>query len=435
MRKLLPTIVAGVLGASLLASCTSNPEDDSTTTTTEGSGGAPASDEELANIDGPAPGVTDDSVLIGVNYVDAESLRASGIELDLGDFEGAYQAVADDINADGGIHGRQLELVFSPISPADQTATEAECTRLTEDEDVFLVTGFFLGENVACPLQLHDTAVVGGEQSPELIERSRAPWITPLVDTGFPVSVVERLADEGLLDGTVGVFGHARSQQDLDAVADVLDELDIEVAETGIVDAPADDVAAVASDVQVLEQRFESVGVDTVLLVGPSAQDWPTYAVGDGYEPQLVSSSLTALQSFTSNEANTDTSVIDGAVAGGVYGPNQAIFEAMADCVEVIEDAGFEIPSPDEAAATDSQAFQSAFFACTHLSAVAAWLEAAGPNLNYGTLAASLESGFEVQLPGDVNPRTYGPAPASDGDPASYLYTWDEASETFERAD
>jgi hypothetical protein len=118
-----------------------------------------------------------------------------------------------------------------------------------------------------------------------------------------------------------------------------------------------------------------------------------------------------------------------------VYGPNQAIFEAMSDCVDVIEATGLDLPSPDEAAPTRSQAFQSAFFPCTHLPLVEAWLDAAGPNLNYGTLAAALEAGFDVQLPGDVVARSYGSGSASDGDPAAYLYTWVEADGEFERAD
>jgi hypothetical protein len=423
-------VATWALGALLVTACTSNDPDND-----EPAGAGDAATGDLADIEGPAPGVTDDTVRIGVNYVDAETLRTSGIELDLGDFEAAYQAVVDDINADGGIHGRTLELVFAPISPADPSATEAECTRLTEDEDVFIVTGFFLGEAVMCPLELHDTAVVGGQQSPALLERARAPWVTPLIDTEFPATVVRNLAEEGRLDGTIGVFANARGQQDLDAVTATLEDLNISVAETGIVDAPADDTAAIANDVQVLEQRFKAAGVDTVLLVGASAQDWPAYKVDDDYEPRIVSSSLVALQSFTSNEANTDTSAIDGAVAGGVYGPDQAVFDAMADCVEVIEAAGIDLTPPDEAESSGAQDYQSAFFPCSHLPLVEAWLDAAGPNLNYGTLDAALDAGFEVQLPGDVEPRTYGPAPASDGDPAAYTYTWDEGTKTFERSE
>jgi hypothetical protein len=424
-------VVMASVGVLLLGACTSNNGDDSASDTTAKTG----TTQDFSDIDGPAPGVTDDAVKIGVTYVDAESLRKSGIELDLGDFEAAYNAVVDDINADGGINGRKLELVFAPISPADPSATEAQCTRLTEDEHVFLVTGFFLGDAVMCPLELHDTAVVGGSPSPELLARAHAPWTTALADTDFPTTVVRDLDEAGLLDGKVALFSNTRSQQDLDAVTATLEDLGIKPVESGVVDAPADDVAAVASDVQVLEQRFKAAGADTVLLIGASAQDWPTYKADKSYSPDIVAADVTALQSFASNKANTDTSVIDGAVGGGVYGPNQAIFEAMSDCVSVIEATGVDIPSPDEAAPTSSQAFQSAFFPCSHIPLVAAWLKAAGPNLNYGTLGAALDAGFEVQLPGDVKPRTYGPDGEADGNPAAYLYTWDEASKTFKRGD
>jgi Periplasmic binding protein len=435
LEKLRRLVAIGMLSALTLAACTSNDPEETSTDNSDESDEGEGTPDDFADIDGPAPGVTDDSVRIGVNYVDAESLRASGLELDLGDAEAAYQALADEINDAGGIHGRQVELVFAPISPADPSATEAECTRLTEDEEVFIVTGFFLGDSVMCPLEVHDTAVVGGEQSPELVARATAPWITPLVDTEFPAIVTAALHEEGLLDGTVGVFSHTRSQQALDAVNAELEELGVTPVETGIVDAPADDPAAVAADVEVLEQRFEAAGVDTVLLVGASAQDWPTYKANPDYRPDIVSSSLVALQSFTSNEATTDTSVIDGAIAGGVYGPNQAIFEAMADCIATIEATGADQQSPDEAAASDSQAFQAAFAACVHIPLTQAWIEAAGPNLNYGTLEAALDAGFEVQLPGDIEPRTYGPSPAADGDPTAYLYTWDESSEAFIRSE
>ncbi len=71
--------------------------------TTETTAGA----EEVT---GPAPGVTDDTIKIGVTYVDTASLKAVGLNFDLGDYVATYQALVDDINAGGGINGRQLEV-------------------------------------------------------------------------------------------------------------------------------------------------------------------------------------------------------------------------------------------------------------------------------------------------------------------------------------
>ncbi len=443
----------------LAGACASNDPDDEASTTTSGDttestaeetteASAPESSEEpteasstteapedpFADLEGPAPGVTADSVKIGVTYVDAESLRTSGLELDLGDYEGAFNAVVDDINANGGIHGRMIELVFAPIAPSDPAATEAQCTKLTEDDDVFLVAGFFLGDAHMCPLELHDTAVVGAAGMPaDEVARTNAPWITPLVDLELINTSVETFAEEGLLDGTLGVFGHERDQADLDSVLATLEALGVEAAEVGIADAPSGDIAATTSDVQVLEEVFKSAGIDTVLLVGASAQNWPKFKTDPDYNPQIVSASLTALQAFVEDESVTDTSPIEGALAGGIYGPNQAIYEAMEECAGVVEAAGVEFPTPEEAEADDSQAFQNVFLACPYMALTQTWLEAAGPNLNYATLEAALEQGFELTLPGEVEPRAYGPAPAADGDPAAYIYEWDEAGQEFIR--
>ena len=73
--------------------------------------------------------------------MDTEALVASGLNYDLGDHEAVYTALFDAINADGGINGRQVELVFAPIDPTNPAPAEEKCVQLTEDDDVFLVTG------------------------------------------------------------------------------------------------------------------------------------------------------------------------------------------------------------------------------------------------------------------------------------------------------
>ena len=152
----------------LAAACTSG--DDSASDSTD-AGTTPGSSAPVAT--GPAPGVTDDTIKIGITYTDAAALQAVGLDYEFGDMEAAYQALADDINEDGGIHGRQLELVFAPIDPTSPTPAEEKCVQLTEDEDVFIVAGFFLADAVICPVSTHETAVEGGEMTPERLEAGR----------------------------------------------------------------------------------------------------------------------------------------------------------------------------------------------------------------------------------------------------------------------
>ncbi|MET1002753.1 MAG: ABC transporter substrate-binding protein, partial [Acidimicrobiia bacterium] len=182
--------------ALLVSGCASGDDDDDavdasdeTTETTEGdTTDTTAAAEEVT---GPAPGVTDDTIKIGVTYVDTASLTAVGLNFNLGDYQATYQALADDINAGGGINGRQLELVFATIDPTGPASADAACVKLTEDDDVFLVTGFFLNDAVLCPVDTHATAVVGGGMTPARLDAAKAPWITWMPDTDQPNQVLD----------------------------------------------------------------------------------------------------------------------------------------------------------------------------------------------------------------------------------------------------
>ena len=413
-----------------VAACTAGDEEPEAES---GTSSDTASTETTPTATGPAPGVTDDTIKIGVTYVDVASLVASGLDYDLGEHEAVYNALFDAINADGGIHGRQIEPVFAPIDPTNPAPAEEKCVQLTEDEDVFMVIGFFLNEAVLCPVSLHATAVVGGGMNVETAGQAEAPWLTWTPDTDQPETVTRALAEAGELDGTVGVYGAERDQSTLeDTVVPVLDELGIDVVETAIMDAPADDPTAVDASVDVIAERFEASGVDTVVIVGASGQDWPTYA-GDNasYRPKLLFLEQTGARAFYTNAATTDTSVLEGSLLGGGYGPDQARFEeaALQECVQIATDAGVEVPSPDEVGDDDpsNQPYQAAFQACPDVDIMRAWLEAAGEDLNYGTLAAAAD-GLEVAVSGDPEARTFGPFPDGDGNPTAYLFAWDESA-------
>jgi Periplasmic binding protein len=428
------TAALAVASALLVAACTAG---DDTASDTTGADDAPA--EAAPSGTGPSPGVTDDTVRVGVTYVDESSLSAVGLNLRLGDNEGAYQALFDQINADGGINGRQLEAVYAPIDPTSPAPAEEACVQLTEDEDVFVVIGFFLADAVRCEVATHATAVVGGSMTDELLADAQAPWLTNLADADFPVAILGAMDEAGELDGTVGVFVNARDQAVADEqVLPALEELGVEVAEVGTVDAPAGDQAALQANVQTIAERFEAAGVDTVVLVGSSGQDWPSnLADDDSYRPQLLFLDQAAVTAFASNAATTDTSVLDGAIAGGGFGPEQASYEALEDnCIATIHDAGVELPAPEDVADDpDNQTFQPAFAACPQVAILQAWLEAAGEDLNYGTLSAVLEDGLEVAMPGETEPRTFGLPPDADGNPTAYLYRWDEETQELVRLD
>jgi Periplasmic binding protein len=425
-RMLLACTTAAIV--LLMAACTSGDDDSSS------SDNSATSSTEGESLTGPAPGVTDDSVKIGVTYVDTSALAAVNLNYELGDHRAVYQALVDDINNAGGIHGRRLELVLAPIDPTGPASADASCLQLTEDEDVFLVTGFFLADTVTCPLDTHATAVVGGGMTPERLERAKAPWITWLPDTDQPEQTVGKFAEQDELDGNVAVFVSAQDSATMDdVVLPALDELDIEPVETGVMDAPVNDITAVEANVALIAERFQAADADTVLLVGNAAANWPLSMEDHPYRPELLFLDIQAARAFATNEATTDTSILEGSLSAGGYGPDQARFEEpeMQACLDILEAADIETPAPSEVGDDPSnQPYQAAFQACPDIVLTRALLEAAGENLNYETLEAAMD-GLEATIPGDPDLRTFGPPPAADGNPTVYLFDWDEAARSF----
>src|SRR3954463_3558163 len=146
--------IALVLGVALLlaAACTSGDK----TSTSDSSTTGPATTVAPT---GPSPGVTPSTIKNGGTYVDTKALKKlANLDYNLGDHKAVYTALADDINKHGGINGRKLQLVFAPINPTSPAPAEQACLKLTGDDKVFLITGFFLNDAVLCPLETHDTA-------------------------------------------------------------------------------------------------------------------------------------------------------------------------------------------------------------------------------------------------------------------------------------
>ena len=151
-KRFVKGTLAALVAVTLAAACTSGDDSSSSDTTTGGGG---SSTETTVAATGPAPGVTDDSIKVGVTFVDTEALVASGLNYDLGDHEAVYTALFDAINEDVGINGRQIEPVFAPIDPTTPAPAEEKCVQLTED-----------ARHEQQRALDHDLAVVGGREAP-----------------------------------------------------------------------------------------------------------------------------------------------------------------------------------------------------------------------------------------------------------------------------
>jgi ABC-type branched-subunit amino acid transport system substrate-binding protein len=385
---------------------------------------------------GPAPGVTADSVKIGVTYVDTESLKKVGLNYDLGDWAGAYKALIAEINKAGGINGRTISPIYVPIDPTGPSSAQAACVKLTEDDDVFLVSGFFVADGVNCFVTApHATAVVGGDQTSARLKNAKAPWVSNLPGAEQPARVIQALKDNGSLDGKVGVFvGQSEDTATLNNdILPALEAAGVTPVETAVMDAPVSDTAAIQNKVNLIAQKFEASGVDTVVIGGLAGANWPQYMASNPYRPKLRFLSVTGARSFVTNASTTDTSILKDSIAGGPYGPDQAIFEEpkMQACIKTLTAAGIKTPAPNTLPAGDmsNQPFQAAFNVCPVVDLLKGLLEKAGKTLNYGTLTSAID-GLQVNVSGDPTQRVYGPTEL-DGNAKAYLFTWDEAKKLY----
>jgi Periplasmic binding protein len=410
MRSKLP-VLAGVAALALVATAACTANDDGTSAS--GSDTTASPDSGNTADAGPAPGVTDDTVRVGVTYVDLDAVRQF-VDLDQGDYEAAYRAVIDDVNGGGGIHGRTIEPVFAPVSPIGTVPAEEACVRLTEDEDVFAVIGFFQDDAVLCPLETHATAVIGGVATDARAERAAAPWFTtdPGSEAG-EADAIRAMAEAGELDGRVGVFGSILSEtQTNDVVLPLLEDLGIE---------------------PVIAERFRSQDVDTVLAVGSAAVPLANGLAPLDYRPRLRFTSIVSINAYVTG-VNPDLSLLEGAVVGSAD-TEQYDEEAMQECIGVLEDAGISgITDPATVETGEPIPFVSASSACRNVSLLAAILEAAGPDLDYGTFQQAGES-LTVHLPGSDVDYEFGPYPDIDGNLPVHLFHWDAAEAEFTRRD
>ncbi len=105
-----------------------------------------------------AQGVTPTTIKVGITYPDVAAIK-SIVNVDPGNYQKAYQALIDKINARGGINGRKIVPVFAAINPLGTAPAATACTELTEDDKVFVVMGFFQTPDTACYVQTHHTAL------------------------------------------------------------------------------------------------------------------------------------------------------------------------------------------------------------------------------------------------------------------------------------
>jgi ABC-type branched-subunit amino acid transport system substrate-binding protein len=277
-------LVAGVLGA-----CTSKSSDS---TSSVGSSGSAA----------PAQGVTDDEITISLIYSDLSVLSEQHLAPEIGDAGKTVEAIANDINAKGGIGGRKLKIVPHVVNGADAILNadlgRQICVKATEDDKPFavIIAAAIPAPVVKCSAVDHQVLTIAMDSWPQsLYDQSQGR----LFSVGSNISVSSTrlytawptiLQDKGALTGkTVGIIrtdGTDQAEAVDAALKPSLDAIGVKVGAEAILPCPEGSQTCEQQDAAI--QRMRDANVDVLFLVAQNLAGAATVAAAEkvGYKPQ-----------------------------------------------------------------------------------------------------------------------------------------------------
>jgi ABC-type branched-subunit amino acid transport system substrate-binding protein len=257
----------------LAASCSSKAADEGSTDPTSG----PDSGAESTT---DAVGVTADTVKISMIYADLSALSEQNLAPEIGIAKDQAEAVVAEINENGGVAGRQIELVSHVIEGAEAVlspeAGRAACLAATEDDKPFavVVTAAIGAEVIQCVAAEHGALTIAMDSFPEsYFEEAEGR----LFSVGSHLSMNRTreyrswpgLLDEpaGLSDKTIGII-RTEEPQDEEAVEEALkpaiEELGYDVTAEAVLPCPDGSQNCAQHDAAI--EKMKAGGVDFVFL-------------------------------------------------------------------------------------------------------------------------------------------------------------------------
>jgi len=355
-------------------------------------------------------GVTAETITLGIAMLDfAELVNIGASSEGWGDQQGVWQVLIDDVNANGGILGRQIVPVYefySPISPDDATRA---CTVMTEDNEVFAVLGGFVGPVVAtntCVTQLNSTIMVGGNQSPDALAASTAPYYQPgSPDFALSTILLNLLDETGRLDGAkVFVMGGNADAANHDPVIELLNDRGVEVVGDNLYLATdIEDTAAQDTELGIITEQIKESGATAVFIHGtPSASIRGLAAAGLNETLDIWTNNPGGLNNL--GETITDKSIANGVLTSG-GADDTSIFEDplyQSQCNDIVaaSDVGADLRTPLEYEKGEENWFNSVRRYCQHLDLFVQIARNAGADLTQVSFQGAAEAMSDFVLPG-----------------------------------
>jgi Periplasmic binding protein len=361
------------------------------------------------------PGVTASSIAIGVPYVDLAAVGSLGVKLDQGSFPDAYKALIASLNAHGGIDGRKLVPYIVAVNPVGTAPAAAACTRLTEDDPVFVAIATLSPD---CYLQQHDTPTIASSFQGNLPPGSAPNFTLQAPPSAYDPVQLAAFEKAGVFKGKkVGLYaGETTDESELAVVRSALSKLHVKVVQSAVDDAPPNDQLAATQDAEAIAERFQAAGVNEVVAVGSGSASWPQYLASSQstYDPAWVATNDNALSGVLSSASTAEDSILAKVVTSTPGASQTGVWEdpGIQKCVAIIRKA---YPSDTitaynaDAPSNDDHTYIAPESACENLALFTTIAKAAGKDLTVKTFTRAGESLKNITLPGSGGAVSFGP--------------------------
>jgi hypothetical protein len=255
-------ILALLIGATLLASCSSGAK---TTSTTAGGSGQSTT---------LGVGVTAKTIKVGVSLVDFTCIQQFVNQIRVNQNQG-YDDFIKYVNDHGGVAGRKIVPDYQYFCPIQNGPALALCTKFTEDDHVFVVIGNFVdfsGDAQTCLAKDHNTILITFQLSQAIMNQSPPgviilPGPTPERVDSVVLNLMQK--QHTLKGKKIAVLGELTSENVVnDSVVPGLKRLGVPMGSTAILDVTGSDTSAAQTQLDSFIERWKSEGVNALFVSG-----------------------------------------------------------------------------------------------------------------------------------------------------------------------
>jgi ABC-type branched-subunit amino acid transport system substrate-binding protein len=397
-RRTLVALIAAM--AITLAACGSS----SKSTSSGGGGSSTSSSAPAAVSKAVGPGVTANSIKIGVSLVDFSCIQQF-IDFTRPNQQAIYQDFFNNVNKQGGVNGRKLVADFNTECPLTSTSDllVQVCTKFTDDDKVFAVIGNLsdAAQDAAmhvCIAKKHNTPVLTFQVTQDMFNQIPGGMLV------FPGTTPERssavlfeLADkQGVLkDKKLAVFAEQTSEPSVKKyVIPAIEKTGVKTGTTAYVTINGPDTTAAQAQLDSFIERWKSEGVNAIFITG---QDAVAKQFVEKITQQIPGVTLLTditdalAQGQDETKAGTNPNPYEGMyVAGGYGAADYAKSDNWKYCASIYKaETGKEAPGPEAVLKVNvggkeltDQTYNTINDACQMVTTLQQILDKVGPYVN-----------------------------------------------------